>query len=381
MNIALNTRFLIPGKLDGIGWYSFEVVRRLARDHPEHTFCFFFDRPYAPEFLFSDNVHAVVLRPPARHPVLWHIWFQHSLTRYLKKHPFDLFFSPDGFIPLHAGIPSIPVIHDLNFMHYPGELPKSVSRYYRRYFPRFAEKAAQILTVSEFSKQDITRQFGIPPEKISVAWNGIHEVFSPLSEKTKEETRKQFSYGDPYFVHIGSLLPRKNIPRLLQAFDLFRASSSGPCKLVIAGRPMFGMSEIKKTLQNMKYTADVIMAGNLSRGEAHRILGSADALIFASYFEGFGIPPVEAMACNVPVIAAQAAAIPEVCGDAALYVDPFSVESISRAMLRIQKDRSLRKQLIEKGSRRATLFSWDHTAATVWKVMEETLQKTTRTNP
>jgi len=375
MNIAINTRFLMPGKLDGIGWFTFEVARRLARDHPEHIFCFFFDRPYAPEFIITENVQPVILRPPARHPVLWHIWFQHSLARYLKKHPFDLFFSPDGFIPLHAGVPSIPVIHDLNFMHYPGELPKSVNWYYRRYFPRFAERAAHIITVSDFSKKDITRQFGIPPEKITVAWNGIHEVFSPLSEKTREETRKQFSDGDPYFVHIGSLLPRKNIPRILQAFDLFRASSSDPCKLMIAGRPMFGMREIKKTLQNMKYAEDVIMAGNLSRWETHRILGSAEALIFASYFEGFGIPPVEAMACHVPVIAAHVTAIPEVCGDAALYVDPFSLESISRAMLRIKKDLFLRKELVEKGSHRATLFNWDHTAAKVWKVIEQTVQK------
>ncbi|MCD6202484.1 MAG: glycosyltransferase family 4 protein [Bacteroidales bacterium] len=375
MNIAVNTRFLIPGKLDGIGWFTFEVVRRLTRDHPEHTFRFFFDRQYAPEFIFSENVQPVILRPPARHPVLWHIWFQHNLARYLKKHPSDLFFSPDGFIPLKTDIPAIPVIHDLNFMHYPEELPKSVSRYYHRFFPEFAERAAHIITVSEFSKKDITRQFGIAPEKISVAWNGIHKIFKPLSEETRQETRAQISGGDPYFVHIGSLLPRKNIPRLLQAFDLFRASSSGTYKIVIAGRPMFGTNEIKKTLQNMKYAKDVILTGNLSREKSYKILGSAEALIFASYFEGFGIPLAEAMACHVPVIAADATAIPEVCGDAALYVDPFSKESINQAMLRITKDPFLRKQLVEKGVQRATFFNWDHTAAKVWAVIEQTLQK------
>ncbi len=375
MKIAINTRFLIPGKLDGIGWFTYEVVRRITRSHPEHTFLFFFDRRYDPGFIFSENIQPVVLRPPARHPWLWHLWFQYRLKHYLRKHPADLLFSPDGFLPLGTNIPAIPVIHDLNFMHYPEELPKSVSRYYRRYFPRFAAEASRIITVSGFSKKDIAARFQVPPGKISVAWNGVHEVFSPLPEEGREKVRKEFTEGFPYFVHIGSLLPRKNIPRLLRAFEQFRDSSPKRYKLVIAGRPMFGTDEISKTLRSMKHARDVIIREGLSRRETHRILASAEALVFASYFEGFGIPLAEAMACRVSVIAARATAIPEVCGDAALYVDPFSVESISGAMLQLSQNKKLREELIEKGEKRVTLFNWDHTAAKVWDVIEQTIKE------
>ncbi len=375
MKIAINTRFLIPGKLDGIGWFTHEVVSRIVRQHPEHTFYFFFDRPWDQEFIYAENIRPVVLKPSARHPVLWHIWFQFSLKKYLRAHPVDLLLSPDGFIPLGIETPRVAVIHDLNFMHYPKELPKSVSYYYRHFFPLFARESSHIITVSEFSRHDIINLFNISPDQISVTYNGVNKIFSPLPDKSKEETRNRFTGGIPYFVHIGSLLPRKNIPRLLKAFDLFRATSTKAFKLVIAGRPMFGTRDINKVMRTMKYARDVILLGGLSGEDTHRILASAEALVFVSYFEGFGIPLIEAMASEVPVIAANATAVPEVCNNAALYVDPFSEKTISHAMDKIITDPGLRKQLTVKGTKRVANFSWDRTADKVWKIIQQVAKK------
>src|SRR6056300_399785 len=113
MRIAINTRFLLKGKMEGFGWFTYETVKRMVMDHPEHTFIFFFDRPYDSHYVFAKNVIPIVLRPPARHPILFKIWFNYSITRALKKHKADVFFSPDGYLSLRTTVPQIGVIHDL----------------------------------------------------------------------------------------------------------------------------------------------------------------------------------------------------------------------------------------------------------------------------
>ena len=371
MKIAVNTRLLLPGKLDGIGWFTYETLLRITRTHPEHTFYFLFDRPWDNSFIFSDNVQPVVIRPQARHPLLWHLWFQKGVRRFLRHHPADLFFSPDGFIPLKCATPLLPVIHDINFVHYPKDLPPVTGAYYRKYFPLFAGHASHIITVSGYTKKDLSEQYGIPPEKITVAWNGVSDVFSPLTEEEKKESRQHFAGGEPYFVHVGSLLPRKNLPRLLRAYDRFRDDHPARIRMVVAGREMFGNAELRKVLRTMKYSADVLFAGGLDRQGTRRLIGGAEALMFVSYFEGFGIPLVEAMACGTPIVASTVTAIPEVAGDAALYTDPFSEEQIAEAMETVITDVSLRQKLTAAGAWRVKMFSWDDTAEKIWTVMDK----------
>ena len=166
MRIALNTRFLIEGKMEGFGWVTYEVCKRLTEMHPEHTFYLLFDRKYDDRFVFGDNCIPVILRPPARHPILFHFWFDYSVTYALKKFKIDAFFSPDGYLSKRTKVPQYNIIHDLNFEHYPEDLPKKHLRYYTKNFPLFAEKAKHIFTVSNFSKEDIIQQYGIDESKI-----------------------------------------------------------------------------------------------------------------------------------------------------------------------------------------------------------------------
>ena len=379
MRIAVNTRLLLPGKLEGIGWFTWEVLQRIVRDHPEHEFILLFDRPYAERFVPKGRVKAVVVPPPARHPLLYRIWFEWMLPRALRRHRADVLLSPDGFLSLRTRVPQLPVIHDLNFEHYPEDLPKAYSRYYRSFFPRFARKAAHIVTVSEFSKQDIVSRYGIAAERIDVVHNGIGPVFVELDAAERAAVRHRVTGGSPYFVCVGSLHPRKNIARLLQAFDRF-AERTPDARLVIVGEAFWWDARMKAAWDGMRHTDRVTFTGRLEQKELHGTLGAALALVFVAYFEGFGIPVAEAMRCGVPVIAANATSLPEVAGDAALYRDPFDVDDIARAMERMWADGALREKLSKDGLERAKRYTWDRTAQGVWNSLERLVRELPPTN-
>ncbi len=372
MRIVVNTRLLLPGKLDGIGWFTYETLKRITRNHPEHEFIFLFDRKYHPDFVFSDNIKPVILRPPARHPILWFIWFEWSVPVFLKKVKADLFISPDGYLPLRTKVPTVAVIHDINFHHRPQDLPFCTRLYYNYFFPKFARKAKGLATVSNYSKQDIQNNYKVSKGKISVVYNGANELYTPLTKEERKRVKESFTNHHPYFIFIGTLHPRKNIPNLLRGFDLFRLNSLQNYKLVIVGDKMFMTNEIDRIYASMIHKDDVIFSGRLDPEELRRVLGASDALTFVPFYEGFGIPVVEAMRCGVPVLASNVTSVPEVAGDAALYCDPGNVEEIASSMNELASNPSLKDELSKKGLKRAQKFSWDNTAEELWKLIEKT---------
>jgi glycosyltransferase involved in cell wall biosynthesis len=369
LKIAINTRLLLPGRLEGIGWFTYQTFKRIALAHPEVEFHFIFDRNFDEQFVFADNIKPVVLFPQARHPILYYLFFEKALPAYLKKINPALFVSPDGLMSLSWKGCQIPVFHDLNFMHNPDYLPWLSSKYYRWRFPKFAERAERIATVSEYSKADIVKTFGFPSEKIDVVYNGVNEAFVPLSEEVIIETRKQFTGGCPYFVYVGSLHKRKNIDNMLLAFEAFKAADQENYKMVIVGEHMFGTNGLNKVLDSMHHKDDVIFIGRLYNHQLSRVVASAAALLLVSLFEGFGIPIIEAMKCDVPVISSNVTSMPEVSGNGALLVDPRSVNDICEAMKMITKDQSLRETLIENGRLVRQKFSWNQTAQRMWDSM------------
>ena len=367
MIIAINTRLLLKNKLEGIGWFTYETFKRITQQHPEHQFFFIFDRPFSEKFIFSDNVTPLIVGPQARHPFLFYWWFEFSVKRLLQKLKPDLFVSPDGYLSLSSTIKSLAVIHDLNFAHYPKDLPFITRKYYNHFFPAFAKKATRIATVSEFSKQDIISQYQISPEKIDIVYNGASELFKPIDDNIKELTKEKYSKGKPYFIYVGALHPRKNITNLLIAFDEFKKSSLTDVQLLIVGEKYYWTSEMRLAYENMEYGDDVIFTGRLYAENLRNVLASALALTYVSYFEGFGIPLIEAMCCNTPVITSNVTSMPEISGGAALLVDPFSTNSIAEAMLKIYKDETLRNKLIEKGKIRSKEFTWQKSADKLWE--------------
>ena len=365
MKIAVNTRLLLKNRLEGIGWVAYETLRRMVKDHPDVEFYFIFDREPDPMFIFGDNVKPIVLFPQARHPFLFIWFFEFSVTKALKKIKPDLFFSPDGYLSLRSDVPQVTQFHDLNFEHFPKDMPKIHLWHYKKYFPKFARKAKRIVTVSEFSKQDIVDCYGVDPQKIDVAYNGVNEIFKPLPETEIMEIRGKYSGGFPYFMFVGSLHPRKNLARLFSAFDRFKSYNRNDVKLVIVGEKRWWTEPIQRAYDAMSCKDDVVFVGRLSAEDLHRVTAAALASVYVSYFEGFGIPILEAFKCDTPVITSNVTSMPEVAKDAALLVDPFNEDSIAKAMIKVLDDK-VRERLIEKGRERAKDFSWDKAADDIW---------------
>lgn len=372
MKIAVNTRLLLKDKLEGIGWFSYEILKRVTKNHPEHEFIFIFDRPFNKDFLFEKNVTACNLFPPARHPFLWYIWFEISLPLLLKKIKPDVFLSPDGYIPLRTKIPIVNVIHDINFLHRPADLPFFSRKYYNHFFPLFARKANSLVTVSEFSKRDMLKNYHIGEDEIELVYNGIKSEFKPLTTGEIKLFREAHSDSLPYFIFVGSLHPRKNVETLLLAYDFFRTKYSNKFRLLITGEEMFMAENIRRVYAKMIFKNEVIFTGRLSTEDLAKAVGASHAMTFIPYFEGFGVPVIEAMACGVPVIASNVTSLPEVCGDAALLVNPDSIEEVADKMDQLCRNENLRKELIDKGLENIKRFSWDSSAEILWKIIENT---------
>ncbi|NOZ46109.1 MAG: glycosyltransferase family 4 protein [Chlorobi bacterium] len=373
MIIAINTRLLLKNKLEGIGWFSYETLKRITTQHPEHSFVFIFDRPYDQSFIFSPNVKPVVLFPQTRHPFLWLIWFELRIKKLLKKIKADLFFSPDGYLSLRSNVMSIAAIHDINFVHRPQDLPFLTRVYYNFFFPLFAKKAHRIVTVSEYSKQDISKSYGVESSKIDVVYNGANEIYTPVKTDVKKQIEENISNGKPYFIFVGALHPRKNVSGLLKAFDKYKSDTQSNIKLIIVGEKMFKNSELSNVFAKMTFKKDVVFVGRLSAVQLKKVIAGALALIFVPFFEGFGIPLVEAMKCDVPILASNVTSIPEVCGNAAIYANPYDINSIAEGMKKLVADERLRTNLIKQGRIQSSKFSWDKTAEKLWQSIEACL--------
>jgi glycosyltransferase involved in cell wall biosynthesis len=371
LKIAINTRLLIKNKLEGIGYFIFETLKIITRDHPEHQFFFLFDRDYDEDFIFADNITPIVLKPQARHPILYFIWFEYSVTSILKKLEIDVFLSPDGYLPLRSKIPSIAVFHDLNFEHHPEDYPFLERSYYKYFFPRYAKKAARLATVSEFSREDIINKYQTNPDHIDVVNCGVRSSFKPLNPEEIQKTKKEFSEHKDYFIYVGSIQSRKNIANLIRAFNLYKRITSSDDKLLLVGASKWTSKELKNAYRNSPYKGDIQFTGRVNDEKISRLMASAKALLLVSKLEGFGIPIVEAFHCEVAVITSNITSMPEVAGEAALLVDPNSIDSIAKAMISLNNNDLIQTQLINKARIQRQKYSWQKTADLLWKSIEK----------
>lgn len=356
----------MPDGLEGIGYFTKEVLQRITVSNPGDQFHFFFDRPFDAQYIFSSNVQGHVLSPPARHPLLWKYWFDVKVPRLLKQVKADVFLSPDGQCSLTTKVPQAVVVHDLGFLHRPEGYQKSHLLYYKRYTPKFISKAKAVLTVSQFSKRDIINQYKTDEKKIQVVYNGVKDIFGPVGFAEQEDVKEKYTGGFAYFLCAGAIHPRKNLINLLKAFSIFKRRLQSSMKLVLAGRLAWKNEEFLTLLKTYKYKDDVMLTGYLPEEELAKLTASAYSVVYPSLFEGFGLPVMEAMACGVPVLTSKASSMEEISEGAALYFDPQNVEEMGDALMRIYKDEEGRKGLIQKGLRIAEKYKWERTADAVW---------------
>lgn len=366
MRVAVNSRLLVPGKMDGIARFTMESFELICKKHPEIDFTFIYDRK-PPMLGFGKNCREVSIPPPARHPILWYLWFEHSLRRYLNREKFDLFISPEGWIPPKLKCKSLAVIHDLNFFHHPELLIRSHRNFLLHYFPKYAKRADRIATVSGYSKKDIQDSLKVEEKYIDIVYNGVSGSFKAAEPADFEFIKRKYSEGKDYFVFLGTIHPRKNLKNLLLAFDCFKSLSGGDEKLVVIGNRKWWPNDLEATYQLMSHSKDVIFTSRLEDEEVSSILSASIALTYLPFFEGFGIPILEAFKCETAVITANNTSLPEVGGNAALYAEADDIEAIADHMKQLSQNRVMREELINKGKEQIAKFSWEKTADLLWK--------------
>lgn len=366
LRIGINARLLQKGRKEGIARYIFETTRCMIEKHPEHEFVFFFDRDYDPAYVDYPNAKAVKIGLPARHPVLFKLWFDYSLPPAIKAHGIDVMLHGDSYASLRSKVPYVLVSHDLAFIHYPNFISPMQRMYYDYYFPRFHRKAQSIVAVSQATKDDIIAQYHIAADKIHVGYNATPSGFQPLTEAQKQSVRNTYTEGRPYFIYLGSLHPRKNIDKLILAFDIFKKENNTDHQLLIVGRKAWKYGDIDKAYQGSPYQSEIHFLHDIEE-EAKLLMASADALTYVSLFEGFGIPILEGFSTGIPVITSNVSSMPEVAGDSAILVNPKEPKSIAHGMTQLIKNTSLRNQLISKGLARKEQFNWENTADIIYE--------------
>ena len=371
MRIAVNTRFLLKDRLEGMGWYIWEVVRRMVIAHPDDDFLFLFDRPFDASFTDFPNVRGVVVSPPARHPVLFLAWYDWAVPRVLRREKVAVFWSPDNFCSLRSPCPTLLTIHDLAYKYYPTYISRAQLAYYQYFTPRFVAAAAHIHTVSEYVKHDIEKHFPLAVGKISTAYNGCRKEFQPISDTEITNIRLQYSTGSPYFLYVGAIHPRKNVHRLIAAFDVFKSTSGAAHKLLLCGRMAWGTEEVSAALAAAKHRNDIILPGFVPDAALPKLMAAAAALTYISLFEGFGVPLLEAMNCNVPVLTSNTTSMPEVVGKAGLLVDPTNINDMASGMRKLATDADFCQKLVEIGQMERQRFDWNSTAETIYQQLQK----------
>jgi glycosyltransferase involved in cell wall biosynthesis len=382
VEIAVTTRFLLPGgHLEGLGRYTAEILRELVRQHPECTFHFLFDRTYDARYLFGPNVVPHVLYPPARHPLLMLAWYEGAVAWWLRQHQPAALLSPEGFTVLGTAVPRVMVVHDLVYRHRPQDMHRLIRHYYRYFTPRFARTAEQLVAVSEATRQDLGAQFGLAVEPIKVAYNAPAAHFQPQPPAAQVAVRAQFSQGQPYFLFVGALQPRKNLSHLLQAFGLFKeqCGESAAVQLLLVGREAWQAGPIFEVYQRLapEVQAAVHFTGRVSEDDLAGLYAAALAMVYVPFFEGFGLPIVEAQASGCPVLTSNLSSLPEVAGGpaGALLCDPYQPAAIAEGLTQLSQDAALRERLQAAGLANVARFSWARSAAVVWEAVQQAIRK------
>ena len=295
-----------------------------------------------------------------------------TLSRELRRHPVDVLHVQYTAPPL-APCPVVTTIHDLAFEHLPETFNRRSWMQLRLTVRRTAKKAAQIITVSEYSRQDISNTYKIPSGRITVTPEAASERFFPVTEGTELKTiRKTYGIERDYIFSLCSIQPRKNLIRLIEAYSLLRSSSADVKlpQLVLAGKRGWLDNETIRAAERESVAGDIVFTGYVAEEHLNALYSGATCFVYPSYFEGFGLPILEAMKCGAPVVAGNRTSIPEVAGEAAILFDPFDTGSLVEALQLLLSDAEYRARLSAKGLQRASAFSWKTTARLTLEVYE-----------
>lgn len=366
--VGINARY-IQRKITGIEKYIQQSLSALSKTDKSTGYVLFLckDSP-APQVSFRNNFKKYFTDFPTHSTLARILWEQFWLSGEIKKQEISLFHGTSFVLPFFKPCKYLLTIYDLSYIYYPESYTFFNRLYYKLLLKHSINSANRIITISKAAKKEIMSEFNVPDKKIEIIYPGFDDSFGQFNkDAAKEFIRKNYSIASPFFVFVGSLIPRKNLVRVIEAMNKLKSTLPNH-KLVVVGKKGWLYDEIFETVNRLKLTDTVIFTSYVQEQDLPFFYNAADALVFASLHEGFGIPLLEAMACGCPVITSNKSSMPEVAGDAALFVNPLDVTDISNAMRKIATDQSIRKELIAKGLQRVKLFSWDTAGEQLSKV-------------
>jgi len=360
----------------GIGRYTRELVQVLAAEWPAAQYR-----------LFVANARRAALPPlpgqnfswqPTRLSERWlaRLWYRLRLPLAINRWtgPLHLFHAPDFFLPpVDAATRTIVTVHDLSFVRHPESVMPGMSQHLNTWVPRSVQRADHVIAVSEATRQDLMELYHTPPGKISVLYHGVTPEFAPVTSAARlNDVRQKYNLGqNPFILSVGTLQPRKNYQRLIQALAQLEADVS----LVIVGGRGWQVEPILAEIERQKLAARVHLPGFVADADLPALYSAAALFVYPSLYEGFGLPVLEAMACGAPVIAANRSALPEVVGNAGLLIDPYNVDELAAAINRLLGDGSLRAQLATAGRAQAAQFTWPAMARQLVEMYRQIIQR------
>jgi glycosyltransferase involved in cell wall biosynthesis len=376
MQIGIDASRLAVEQPTGTENYAFQIIRQLARIMGQpgavDRLTLYFNQPPAPAVLAGLDLPAPVELKTMPFPRLWtHL----RLSREMLQHPPAALFVPAHVLPLVHPARSVVTIHDLGYLYFP-QAHTFKARQYLDLSTRFsAARANRVIAISQATKNDLARHYAIPPAKIEVIYHGYDKqrFFPVKDEAAKQAARARYNIGPGRFlVYVGTLQPRKNLLRLLEAYAALAAQPEfKDLQLVLAGKPGWLSQPILDRAAQLqkKLPGRLILPGYLAENDLPLLLRAAEAFVFPSLYEGFGMPVLEALACGCPVVCANSSSLPEVAGEAALYHHPLDTLSLAAQLRRLLTQPGLRAEMVQKGLAQAALFSWEAAARKTLQVI------------
>jgi glycosyltransferase involved in cell wall biosynthesis len=372
MQIAFDAFSLATSKKTGIAYCSIYTIKEMQKEYKDNFYIFnlFCIRNRKDKV---NRLNDFIDKSNSNISVCYGVsYFLYMLINKIIPIPYSIFFPKqaqvthffDFFIPPGVNGKKVVTIYDMVFMAYPETMQKSAKLVHKLNNKISCKRADKIITISQFSKNEIIRYLNIDPEKIVIIPCGVDtEIYHPLKDvKLVEDIKKKYNVEAQYFLYLGTLEPRKNIERLIKAYKILKVKYPNAPKLVLAGGRGWLYKSIFEEIHTQKLENDVISLGYIPTEDIVPLYCGAIAFLFPSLYEGFGLPPLEAMACGVPVLTSNTSSLPEVVGDAALTVDPMKIEEIALGMERLLSDKNLRNNLSLLGIQRAKMFSWTNAA-------------------
>lgn len=368
LKIGINGRFLVA-KRTGVQRAAYNLVRALlSLDRLNEYVLFTGNEEVGKSDWDYPNVKVVGANLRSSESLRNHIWEQFELPRLARAEKIDILHSPANIAPLFYRGKSIVHIHDLCFVVNPQWYSFSFRTVYNYLIPKIAKRATRVITNSNNSKNDLLQFFGISAEKISLVYWAVDDSFLPKTSQNNQQARSEEK--EDYILYVGSLEPRKNISLLLDAYEILRGSIPGiKTKLVLIGgeSPLFASARIK--VKN--FAEDIVFKGFVTDQELRDYYRKAKVVAYPSLYEGFGLPPLEAMASGTPVVSTRTSSIPEVVGDAAILVSPHDADELASALRSVLTDQQLSSQLIQNGYRQVKAFTWSRVAKSVLGIYEQ----------